>query len=242
MNRFKDAYFQNIDASGLGLFRMLFGLVLCLQGLEFLRLDFVTKDIVQPILHFPFQGFEFLPILSESALTLMVAGLAIAGLFVAAGLFYRFALGYYFLVFTYLWLLDKGYFNNHYYLLSILCGIMLLLDADRWKPWKKKRNGENVGREWIPAWQVLALKVMLLIVFSWAGLNKLQSGWLVNHQPIAHIMDVKSQVTGGEWNGDLLVGFLIYGGALFDLSIIPLLWWKKTRFYAMFALIFFNVF
>lgn len=227
-----------VDGAGLALFRVGFGLILAFQALEFLRLDFVQNDLIAPVLHYPFPAFSFLPILPAEILTGLLVLMLLAGLSIAIGRWVRPALAFFGFFYTYLWLLDRGYYNNHYYLISLLCGMLLLLRSDSWQPLRRRQVPEM-----IPAWQPVSIKLMLLIVFVWAGLNKLQSGWLVNHQPMTAILQAKAGVTGNPaWSSPGWAALLSWSGMLFDLSIIPLLWWRRTRLFAFFGMIAFNVF
>lgn len=201
--------------------------------------DFVGEDLVKPLIHFKYYFFSFLEPLPQEFLQMLMLLLGVAAVMISLGYFYRWAVGFWFIGFTYLWLLDKGFFNNHYYLISILLGMMFFLEADKWNPFKKG----GPGRATVPRWQVLALCAQIFIVFFWAGLNKLQAGWLVNHQPIAFILDYKAQFTGEDiWKSPALESLMVWGGLLFDLLVIPALWWKRTRWFALAGMVVFNGF
>ncbi|MEM0997451.1 MAG: HTTM domain-containing protein [Bacteroidota bacterium] len=226
------------SASALGIFRLLFGVVLLMQIINFVSVDFISKDLVKPVLHFKWYFFSYVEPLPKAGLELLLFVLAAAAVLIALGRFYRIAVAIWFVGFTYLWLLDKGFFNNHYYLMSILCAMMFFLPADRWDLFRK-----NAPRVSIPRWYVLAIKVQLFIVFFWAAINKMQAGWLVNHQPIAFILDYKAQFTGdASWDSGLLENGMVWGGLFFDLLVIPALWWRPTRWFAVAGMVVFNGF
>jgi hypothetical protein len=201
--------------------------------------DFITEDLVKPLLHFKFYFFSFLEPLPLEFLQMLMLLLGCAAVMIVLGYYYRLAIGFWFFGFTYLWLLDKGFFNNHYYLISILLAMMFFLDADKWNPIRKG----GPGRATVPRWQTLVLCGQIFIVFFWGGLNKLNAGWLVNHQPIAFILDYKTQFTGQDfWKSPALEGTMIWGGLVFDLLVIPALWWRRTRILALLGMLAFNGF
>jgi hypothetical protein len=79
-------------------------------------------------------------------------------------------------------------------------------------------------------------------VLLYAGLNKLNEWWLFHHEPVHHILAAKFNNSGNElWLHPLLEYFLVWGGVVFDLSIVPLLLWEKTRKGAIVLFILFNV-
>src|ERR1700712_2130707 len=74
---------------------------------------------------FFFFGFEWLAPMSPAVMYLLYGIMAVAALFICLGLFYRIATVLFFLVFCYAELLDKTYYLNHYYLVTI-CSFLLI--------------------------------------------------------------------------------------------------------------------
>ncbi|MDG1476458.1 MAG: hypothetical protein P8Q14_04885, partial [Vicingaceae bacterium] len=57
IDSFKKSLFEEKSSASLGLFRMLLGLVLFAQTLWFIKTDFITENIFDPVLHFKFYYF-----------------------------------------------------------------------------------------------------------------------------------------------------------------------------------------
>ena len=162
----KNRHYYN--ARPIELFRISFGVVIILQMLYFFYMDFVTEDLVKPIVHFPF--LSFLQPFSASSLNAILILNIVAGGLIIWGKYIKWALAFFFLSFTYLWLLDKGYYNNHYYLISLLAFLMLLIPGLGQNGWRIKANDITHN---LPRWSFQILKYQWFIVFFIAGINKL---------------------------------------------------------------------
>lgn len=228
------------NARPVELFRIAFGLVIFIQALHFLAIDFVQKDIVKPIIHFHYPGLDFIQPLPAGFLYTLLVGILIAGILIVLGKYLKFALAFFFIAFTYLWLLDMGYFNNHYYLLSLFAFLLFLIPGLGQNKWKIKQSEIKHS---LPYWSVFLLRFQWFIVFFIAGLNKLNKYWLVDFQPMKATFEFKASHTGNDlWEADIWPFLFSYGGTLFDLSIGFLLVNKRTRRLAFFLLLGFNLF
>jgi len=236
MNRFMNYLNRPVSPSSLGLFRILFGLVMFIQTAYFIQSGFVEKNILDPIIHFKYHFFQFLEPLPDPAMHLLMWVMLLSTVLIMTGFFYRAGVLVFFLTFTYLWLLDKGYFNNHYYLISLMCFLMFWVRADGWGALGKKAVKN------IPNWQIFILKAQMVIVFFIAGLNKINPYWLLEFQPMQFILERKAEVSELPFiKSAAIAAFFSYGGFLLDLLIGFGLWWKRTRFISILALIAFNV-
>lgn len=240
---FQRHLFKEENAASLGLFRIFFGIVLFAQTLWFIKTDFITTNLFEPVLHFKFYYFQFLEPLSKPLMKAMMLLMLFSTLLITIGRFFKYASIFYGVSFTYLWLLDKSYFNNHYYFISLLVFLLIFSDADRWGSLKKTNEAKTV-----PYWQIFILKFQIFIVFFIAGINKINTYWLVNLQPMRHILETKASINNYNWlANDFSFAFFSWLGLLFDLSIGFLIWSGKTRkfaivFYALFNLINFWLF
>jgi len=152
----------------------------------------------------------------------------------------RFCLGFFLVSFTYLWLLDKGYYNNHYYLLSIFAFLFLLIPGLGRSKWQLKKD--KIKHD-LPGWSFQILRFQWFIVFFIAGVNKLNKYWLFSFQPMKATFDFKAKVTENSfWLSEWLAPLFSYGGLIFDLGIGFLLLFRPTRWLAFIGLIAFNGF
>ena len=205
----------------LGLFRIGFAIILFYQLSE--NIKRTAFYLQEEYLYIPYEGLSFIHFLPVSFLTLLVYIGMIASLFVLFGLFFRPFLILATTIFTYIFLLDSVYYNNHYYLI-ILIGILLsFTNADA------KFSLSNNKSDQVPHWHYLILQIMLAIVFFYGGLAKCNADWLGGH--------VIKGITEEDWFNQVL----IYGGWIFDLAIPFLLFFRKTRFMAILTVLIFNI-
>lgn len=220
----------------ISLFRILFGLVLFLQVFYFQYTGFIQKDIVDPVLHFSYPFLGFIRVLDPFLMKGFVLMLFLSSLMLIIGYRARLFSFIYLLFFSYLWLIDKGYYNNHYYLISLILFLLCFIQSDRSLSIRSKNRGMNA------AWEEYILLFQFSIVLLFAGFNKINEWWLIHHEPMHHILIAKANESGNLfWESSILEFILVWGGLFFDLLIVPFLLWKKTTRLAMVFFFFFNL-
>ncbi len=236
-SQYREKLLTPVSPAALGLFRILVGIVLMLQTMYFISTDFIQEHIFDSSVAFKFRYFEFLEPLSPGGMKFIMLLMLISTVGIIFGRFFKICAAIYGLSFTYFWLLDMGYFNNHYYFISLIALLLLLSNADAWGSLKGKNRKET-----IPYYQVFALKGQIFITFFIAGVNKLNYYWLVENQPMKHILETKASVSGADWiNNSFFYGFFSWSGLLFDLLIGFMLWIPKFRKAGIIFFVAFNV-
>lgn len=230
-----------IDNIQLILFRICFGILLFWHCIEALLTDFVKKNFVQPVYTFSHIGMEWLQPLPGNGMYYYFLLMALCGLLVSVGFFYRYSLSLFTILWAGVYFMQKTAYNNHYYLLLLICIIMLFLPADKSHSLdviSKRTEREEV----MPNWCRLALILQIALVYFFSTVAKMYSGWLdgsfVQGLLVRHSIPGFSEFYSQKW----FYLFITYAGLLFDLSIVPLLLWKKTRKYAFAASVFFHLF
>src|SRR5688500_13067136 len=119
---------QSTSAAPLAVFRIALGLLLFAGIVRFWAKGWIQSLYITPKYFFTFYGLEFIVPLGEYTYVLFaICGLS--ALLVAIGLFYRVASITLFLSFTYIELIDKSTYLNHYYFISMVCLLMVFLPA-----------------------------------------------------------------------------------------------------------------
>lgn len=230
------------DASPLAVFRMLFGLMMFGSIVRFWANGWIHQLYIEPKFFFSYYGFEWVkPIGNYTYLIFLIC--AVASLMVAFGYKYRIAIITFFLSFTYIELMDKTTYLNHYYFISILSFLLIFLPANTrfsLDAYFKKREYDQV-----PKWTIDSIKLLLGIVYFYAGLAKLNSDWLFRAQPLKIWLPSKydlpligENLMQQEW----FHFAMSWGGAIYDLTIPFLLLYRRTRIAAFLLVIFFHVF
>ncbi|MFL1896939.1 HTTM domain-containing protein [Aquimarina sp. 2-A2] len=234
-------YFKNnTEAAPLAVFRVFFGIMMFLSIVRFWSYGWIDKLYVQPKFFFSYYGFEFVQPIGH--LTYVVFALCgLSAIFVALGYKYRLAILLFFLSFTYIELMDKTTYLNHYYFISVLSFLMIFLPANAYYSLDAKRRGISFQK--IPQWTIDSIKLLLIIVYLYAGLAKLNSDWLVNAMPLKIWLPSKYDipVLGYLMHQEWIHYFFSYSGAIYDLSIPFLLMYKRTRVFAFMLVVIFHV-
>ncbi len=214
-----------IPGISLSLFRLVFSIILLIQSYYFLAHNFIEQNIIKPFILFP-----FIKGLNIDKLIIIGYIMLIANIGMLYNKFARISTFIFFICFTYFWLLDKGYFNNHYYFISLICFFLFLTE----------KNASFTQNNHIPKISLLSLQVMVIIVYFVAGVNKLNPFWLFDLQPMKHILEFKSELTQNPvFENQFIIILSCYFGLFFDLFIGFILLWKKTRLFGfIIALVF----
>ncbi len=238
-SRLKEYFNKNTEAAPIAVFRIFFGVMMLLSIVRFWSYGWIDKLYIQPKFFFSYYGFDFIkPIGGYTYLVFIICGLS--AIFVAIGFKYRIAIITFFLSFTYIELMDKTTYLNHYYFISILSFLMIFLPANAYYSVDAKKNDNSF--QFIPRWSIDAIKLLLGIVYFYAGIAKLNSDWLIKAMPLKIWLPSKYDVP---LLGDLMqqewIHYLFsYTGALYDITIPFLLLYRRTRMVAFILVVVFH--
>ncbi len=234
--------FKHIDNTGLVLWRVVFGLLITIEGFGAIATGWVKRTLIDPEFTFNFIGFEFLQPLPGNGMYFYFALMGIFGLGVMFGYRYRFSMAAYAIMWTAVYLMQKTSYNNHYYLMMLLCWIMVFLPANRWFSIDAKRN-PRLKSPSMPQWVRIVVILQVGIVYTYASLAKFYPDWLDGSVAALFMSGKKSYWLIGDFLQQEWVHWCIaYVGIFFDLLIIPLLLWRKTRVAAFAISVFFHLF
>lgn len=222
----------------MALFRILFGGLMLYEVFFYASSGLIEAGIVGPRLLFPYEGLEWVRPMDLGGMKFLLGVLALSCVMVILGLLHRIAMSVLFLGLTYIFLLDKAYYNNHTYLFILLAFLMIWIPADR--AWSIKRKKQE---DFVPYWCWLILRIQIVIVYFYGGLAKLNHDWLVEGEPMRTLLQgyARTSAFGDIITSQTFLYFFTIGGLLFDLLAGPLLWWKKSRRYMLVFVLFFNI-
>ncbi len=195
-----------------------------------------------PRFFFTYAGFEWIQPLPGAGMHLLFAALGILAAALVVGVFARASAALFAIGFTYAHLIDKTNYLNHYYLVSVLAALLALLPIGAAGSVDARRRPEIAG-DTVPAWTVWVLRAQLGLVYFYGGVAKLNADWLFSAQPLRIWLAASGDVP-------LLGPFLerpwaayacSWAGAAFDLGIVPLLLWRRTRLPAYALVVVFHV-
>jgi hypothetical protein len=235
-------YFQkSTSAAPLAVFRILFGLLIFGSIIRFWAKGWIYDLYIKPKYFFSFYGFEFVKPLSEYTYILFVV-CAVSAMLVALGLFYRVASILLFFSFTYIELMDKSTYLNHYYFISMISLMMVFLPAHVYFSIDSSRS-KQLRADAIPQWNIDVLKLFVCFVYVFAGLAKVNSDWLLEALPLRMWLPAKNDIPliGPVFNYLWIAYAFSWAGCLYDLSIPFLLLKKSTRYFAFIAVFLFHI-
>lgn len=223
-------YTKTCDIAPLAVLRIVFGAVLFVSTIRFIVKGWVYDFYVAPTFHFSFYGFGWLSPAGFWGMYIIYGVMAVATLCISLGLFYRVAAVVFFLCFGYAEMLDKTYYLNHYYFVTVFSFLLIWAPANRRWSLDVLRKPALKVRE-VPVWTVLVFRYQLCIVYFCAGLSKLTADWMLHAMPLRIWLPVKASVPviGPLLKWDMTAYVFSWAGALFDLTIPFLLMWRRTR-------------
>nr|WP_321225631.1 HTTM domain-containing protein [uncultured Psychroserpens sp.] len=233
---------KTTNAAPLAVFRVFFGIMMFFSIIRFWYHGWIEKLYIDPKFHFKYYNFEWVKSLGDyNYLLFFICG--ISALFIAFGLKYRVAIIVFFLSFTYIELIDKTTYLNHYYFISVLSFLMIFLPANA------KFSVDNLLRKrsynQIPNWTIDSIKLLLGIVYFYAGIAKLNSDWLFKAMPLKIWLPSKYDlpiIGNNLMQQDWFHYAMSWSGMLYDLTIPFLLLYKRTRRFAFVLVVVFHVF
>lgn len=233
--------FRPVDIASLVVFRVCFGLIMAWEAYYYLYQGWVGGFWVVPEFNFTFLAFDWVRPWPGDGMYLHFIALWILALCIAAGCFYRLATILFFPGFAYVLLLDKTYYLNHFYLLTIISFLLILVPANRAFSIDSWRN-PKIRSDTVPAWAVWALAVQIAIPYFYGGIAKLTPDWLFLGEPSRLFLAREAQGPILSWlfTAEPVVYFFAWSGMLFDLCIPFLLWWPRTRMPAYVAALVFH--
>ncbi|UXX78565.1 HTTM domain-containing protein [Reichenbachiella carrageenanivorans] len=220
---------QTTQAAPLAVFRVLFGLLMCVSMIRFWWNGWIEKLYLQPQFFFSYYGFEWVkPLGAYTYLIFLICG--ISAFFVALGYKYRIAIVVFFLSFTYIELMDKTTYLNHYYFVSLVSFLLIFLPAQVTASIDAVKHPQ-LAYSHVPRWTIDSLKLMMGIVYFYAGLAKLNSDWLLNAMPLKIWLPGSYDLPLlGYWLQQTWVHYAMsWVGVLYDLSVPFLLLFAPTR-------------
>lgn len=232
---------EAVPAAPLAVFRILFGFMMLVSIIRFASYGWIEKFYLEPDFFFTYYGFSWVQPLGDFTYVLfLICG--ISALFVMVGYRYRVAIILFFLSFTYIELMDKTTYLNHYYFISCLAFLLMLVPAHVYYSIDARRDSV-ISHQYIPRWMIDILKLMLVIVYFYAGIAKINTDWMLHALPLKIWLPggYDMPLIGGLLQQGWVAYFFSWGGAAYDILIPFLLLWPQTRTFAFAGVVVFHV-
>lgn len=229
LREWMDFLWTPVDAASLAVVRIVLGAVIAWDAVRFYQSGWIAEYYILPKWHFSYPFFHWVRPWPGDWMYVHFAALFVLGLLVALGLYFRVAIVLLFLAYTYVFLLEKSCYMNHYYLASLLCF---------WMIWMQPHRAFSLDRlrhpDWpttAPRWNVLLLRFQLFIVYFYGAIAKLNPDWLAGEPMYSQIVQGGPDVPAiaAHFPPALLAYAIAYGGLAFDATVPLLLCFRRTR-------------
>jgi vitamin K-dependent gamma-carboxylase len=229
-----------VTASSVAVFRIAFGALMVVNTMLYVPV-LARQYYIDTTLNFPYEPLNFVRPLPAVGIYALYAAVAVTGMLVALGKWYRPSIVVLFVCTTYIFLLDSTFFQNHEYLISMVSFLMIFLPLDRRWSLDARRHPDRASTT-VPAWVLWLLRFQIGIPYFYGGIAKLNGDWL-RGEPLRAWLAARTDIEPintiltTEW----VVWFMTYGSLVLDLTIVWLLLYRPTRLFAFVVVTMFHL-
>jgi hypothetical protein len=244
--RSKDGWLRQmqmpIDASGLALFRIVFGGALVAFVTKVFTQDLIALIYAPADVRFTYWAFGWVWQGNETSATAMFVIYGLAAFTFMIGFHARVAAAILFMCASWDFLQDQSNYLNHLYLVCLLAFLSVFLPLDSALSVDAWRKGRGVWGQRVPCWTQWALRAQIGAVYFFGGVAKLKPDWLQGEPLRDWVVNAfnKGRVPELFLNEFIVMG-MSWGGLLYDLLVVPFLIWRKTRLFAVAATLVFHI-
>jgi vitamin K-dependent gamma-carboxylase len=217
-----------VDGSSVAILRIGLGLLIAVEAFHYLTAGWIATSFLDPDYHFTWRAFDWVQPWPGIGMYVHFAVLGGLALCLAAGVAHRIVAPLVVVGFTYVFLLDKVEYLNHFYAAILLLALIAAAPADRALSVAARRRPERPRT--VPVWAVWVLRFQVGVIYLYAGIAKLNADWMAGEPMGMWLADraetaIIGSLLGASWAG---MAFS-WGGLALDLAIVPLLLWRRTR-------------
>ena len=230
VGRLTEALNRPVDAASVAAYRIAFGAMLLASTIRFFLHGWVREFYGVPTHFFSYWGFAWVRPLPLFGMYVLYGVIAFSAACLMLGVASRAAAAVGALCFGYAHFCDKANYLNHYYLITLLLVLLALMPVDReFSVRVFRRPSERRGQ--VRAWVLYLLRFQIGVVYVFGGIGKLNADWLLHGEPLRIWLSANAElpILGRILNEPWAALLFSWCGALFDLSIVPLLLIRGTR-------------
>ena len=232
--------YRKVTIAPLVTFRILFGLLMLVSTIRFWANGWIDELYIAPQFYFSF--IEGVRPLTGLGMYWVFASMIVAAIFITIGFAYRISAISFFILFTYVELLDKSNYLNHYYFVSLISFLMCWLPANGDFSLDVK-FGFRKAIDQIPVAFINILRFQMGALYFFAGLAKMNPSWLFEGQPLKMWLSANAYKPLIGWIFQYKITAYIFSwfGMIYDTTIPFLLSWNSTRLLAYILVIGFHL-
>ncbi len=241
IDKISKALFEPKNILSLVVFRIAFGAIMLWEVVRYFEKDWIRTYWMKPDFNFTYEWFEWVKPWGGEGMIFHFYLLGILSVLIMLGLFYRLATVLMFFAFSYVFLLEQARYLNHFYLVVLICFLMMFipahkkysLDAMLWK---------NLKGDWVPAWAIVLLQFQIGAAYFFGGIAKMNYDWLILVEPMKHwlIEEMDYPLIGQFFDEAWMAYFMSWSGFFLDLLAPFLSLFRRTRPFMFAAILTFH--
>lgn len=233
MKKLNQFLFNPVSPVSSGLFRIVFGLLMFFQF--YYVENYIVENLTLSKFFLKYDFFSWIKITTPENLKIIFKVAMFFSICYTIGFLYRLSSIIMFLIWTYIFLLDAGHYNNHYYLNCLLLFASIFVNGDAYLSIKSLLKGV---RE-VPRWNVEFFKLQMFLVYFFGAVAKINSDWL-NGVPLSYWLGQDFSLLGILPPSATFI-FMAWFGFFFDLFVGFMLYHKKLKYFSLIFIIPFHV-
>ncbi len=221
--------FSKVSIAPLVVFRIAFGLLMFVSIARFILKGWVYQMYILPKMYFPFYGFEWVKPIPASGMYVVFFLLLLSSLFITIGFLYRYSTILFFVLFTYVELIDKTNYLNHYYFVSLISFLIIFIPANKYFSIDSQSfNKQKISS--VPYIYLFIFILQMFVVYFFSGIAKLNYDWLLQSLPLKIWLPAFSHypIIGKFMEQDWLAFLFSWFACTYDLLIGFFLFNKRT--------------
>jgi vitamin K-dependent gamma-carboxylase len=230
IEKFKSLLFKPASILPLVFVRAFFGIFALIHALKLLNDENWFNVNFKPYLIQPhYSLFPFINPLPLDDMRIIVTLIATLSVSIFFGFFYRISIVAYTFLFTYLFLMNRQFYQNHYYFIILISFLMCFTPANALFAVDTKLF-PKIKKTIVPFYFQFLILFQMSIVYLFGGIAKLNPDWLQGYPMKIWIKSLDSfSILSSFKDSNILPYFLSYSGLLLDLSIVFILINNRTR-------------
>ena len=179
--RLKEDISTKVPIAPFVIFRLWFGWMMIFTVVRFAFNGWIRQLYIEPSYYFTYYGLGWIQPFSDYIMYGVFVLLAVSAIGIFLGYKYRLSTVLFFLLFTYVELIDKTNYLNHYYFISLVSFLMIFLPCAREFSLDALTKG---SLNEVSKFYLYLIRVQVGLVYFFAGLAKVNYTWLIQALPL----------------------------------------------------------
>lgn len=233
--------FAPVDAGSLVFFRIAFGSIMLWEVWRYFDRGWISHFYIGKQFYFKYWPFDFVQPWPGDGMLIHFGIMAVFASCIALGFFYRVSATAFFLMFTYVFLLEKAQYLNHYYLICLISFLMIFVPAHRHFSLDALLR-PSLRSNVVPAWSVWLIRFQIAIPMFFGGIAKLNADWLRGEPLRAWLADrTDFPLVGRYFTDEPVVWLMVYSALLLDLFFVAYILNRRTRVFGFLLTVTFHI-